>query len=1180
MKKYFFAMLTGLLLCFSQATFAQCNSSIVGTPSQQGNNISATVSVVNPGNGVFVYQWYFDGSIIQPYSFVNHASATLQFSYPQTLCAAVYDTINHCTYYWCDTFYPVNCTLQTTIATNMGANGLVHTGVGATGQHGALYNDWYVDGHNILPIVHGNYDSVYLSNGVHQICVISHDSLCYDTACTQVVVTNCLITATLHDSIIPGTSVHYLLPHLNTSAGNNTFLWNTGATSDAIQVTASGNYCVTVTNSLEPCAAVACVTVPSCNVQVSIHDSLLYVSPPFHLLTASATSSAGSNTFVWSTGAVSSQITAVTSGNYCVTATNSLGCTATNCKIINPCALHAGIRDSLIPGTTTHLLSLTTGSGDYSDLRMQWSNGSTQPLIQVTTPGQYCITVRDTFTGCRDTACITISNCAFQLSIKDSVMTSSAHLLIPQFTSPGGTNTYHWSNGSTASEIMLTVGGTYCLTVTNSLGCSATACKGITICNSQVSITDTLIPGTTNHYLVTHVSPPGNYSYLWSPGTSTSPNLQVSNSGSYCVTVNLSGTNCTATACKSVSISACNGNFTAVVNCDTVRFYPSDTSVAGNWLFGDGSTGVMGVNAAHHFAPGVYNVTHYVNHYTPTFCVDTVHKSITVTACANDTICGVVFYDNNGNGIKDNGEQAPSGITVHAGSYFTATFLGSYELIVPSGTYSVWMTAPTGATFTIPVSSQQTGIYSVTVNGHSRHCGYNFGLINTSAHITGCVFVDANNNNILDAGEFRLPGVTVHVGAYTAYSGFSSYYSAAVPAGTYAVSYTPTGAYAGYTVSPTSQSVTVPAGGSASVNFALHLPAGSCNAAVSLVPHTTVTAAHPAWYNVYIHNYGSSAISGTMLFQYDPVLHLNYASPAQTSNNIAQHQLTFNYSNIQPGQYGSYWISFQADSVIAIGYPAFNLVTITANCNESTMADNTDTVHQAATSSWDPNNKIVTPEGKGVEGFISKNQELQYVINFQNTGTAPAVNVVLHDEISNHLDLNTLRVIGASHDYTMQLNGRELIATFSEILLPDSGSNEQASHGWLAFRIKPIAGISGGSVIDNQADIFFDYNEGVNTNSVRNTIEIALGVDDVVKAPVIQLSPNPFESFTNIKVFGVDDAPIDVLITDLCGRETMHVSGLPSEIIRIDRNGLSAGTYLYSVQQFGKIVAIGKLMAK
>jgi hypothetical protein len=51
-------------------------------------------------------------------------------------------------------------------------------------------------------------------------------------------------------------------------------------------------------------------------------------------------------------------------------------------------------------------------------------------------------------------------------------------------------------------------------------------------------------------------------------------------------------------------------------------------------------------------------------------------------------------------------------------------------------------------------------------------------------------------------------------------------------------------------------------------------------------------------------------------------------------------------------------------------------------------------------SSYDPNFKEVSPEGTGPTGLITRNDSvLEYMVHFQNTGTAPAQNIVVVDTL-------------------------------------------------------------------------------------------------------------------------------------------------------------------------------------
>lgn len=139
--------------------------------------------------------------------------------------------------------------------------------------------------------------------------------------------------------------------------------------------------------------------------------------------------------------------------------------------------------------------------------------------------------------------------------------------------------------------------------------------------------------------------------------------------------------------------------------------------------------------------------------------------------------------------------------------------------------------------------------------------------------------------------------------------------------------------------------------------------------------------------------------------------------------------------------------------------------------------------------SYDPNIKSVIPEGVGPNHEIDKDWTLDYMIEFQNTGNDTAFLVVLKDTLSENLDLSTIQVKGASHNFTWNLNpDRELVFTFENILLVDSFTNEPGSHGFVRFEITPSTHLIPGDSIENRAGIYFDFNDPIITNTVWHTI--------------------------------------------------------------------------------------------
>jgi uncharacterized repeat protein (TIGR01451 family) len=176
--------------------------------------------------------------------------------------------------------------------------------------------------------------------------------------------------------------------------------------------------------------------------------------------------------------------------------------------------------------------------------------------------------------------------------------------------------------------------------------------------------------------------------------------------------------------------------------------------------------------------------------------------------------------------------------------------------------------------------------------------------------------------------------------------------------------------------------------------------------------------------------------------------------------------------------------------------------------------------------SYDPNDKLVSPVGFTDKHITPPNTPLEYTVRFQNTGTAPAFNVVILDTLSQHLDMNTFEVLSVSHSYELIILGDEspvLKWVFKDINLPDSTINEPASHGFVRYKILPKTDTPLGSEIKNFADIYFDYNDPIRTNTTLNTIDIyEFEIDDTFdkcsikgfapEKPIINIENNQLDS--------------------------------------------------------------------
>lgn len=235
--------------------------------------------------------------------------------------------------------------------------------------------------------------------------------------------------------------------------------------------------------------------------------------------------------------------------------------------------------------------------------------------------------------------------------------------------------------------------------------------------------------------------------------------------------------------------------------------------------------------------------------------------------------------------------------------------------------------------------------------------------------------------------------------------------------------------------------------------------------------------------------------------------------------------------------------------------------------------------------SWDPNDKQALPRGYGEQHFIEANTPLEYLIRFQNTGTDTAFNVRIEDQLSEHLAWNTLVPGAASHPYRMELkDDGQLLFHFDDILLPDSTTNLEASNGFVQFSIRQLPDNPNGTLIENTAGIYFDFNEAVVTNTVTHTIGenfILVGTQDIlIPGLTLNVAPNPLQSSSLITLQGFDLNDGQCLIYDTQGR-LIGRHAFTGQQLTLQRDGFpQSGLYFFRLFDGQRPLAQGKLMVK
>lgn len=216
-------------------------------------------------------------------------------------------------------------------------------------------------------------------------------------------------------------------------------------------------------------------------------------------------------------------------------------------------------------------------------------------------------------------------------------------------------------------------------------------------------------------------------------------------------------------------------------------------------------------------------------------------------------------------------------------------------------------------------------------------------------------------------------------------------------------------------------------------------------------------------------------------------------------------------------------------------------------------------------SSYDPNDKKVYPQGECDDHLVLTGQKMTYTVRFQNTGNADAINIYVLDSLDSDLDLNTVRVIGNSHNLiTEVLPGNVLKFRFDNIHLPDSTSDETNSHGYVIYEVDQMPSLPTGTLLENTAYIYFDFNPAVVTNTVSNmvvpVIAPCLITTQVMEQQVsgIKVYPNPTTNTITVSTTGTFAENIGIL--DLSGRTILNAKPAGTHTT-IDLSHLQTGIY-------------------
>ncbi len=327
-----------------------------------------------------------------------------------------------------------------------------------------------------------------------------------------------------------------------------TYLWEDGsvsATRSNLAASSVAEYCVTVTDA-NGCTHDDCFdldgTTSNLTVGVTIYSSTC--DEANGSITARGLDGVAPYNYVWNTGATTDELLNILGGiEYCVTITDATGCTAAECwtpdnlpdvdleiTFTNPTCHDSN------DGTATAIASNGTGPFNFV-----WNDLSTGNSIVGLGNGEVCVTVVDD-ADCTITKCVTLiapTALTFGLGVGSAncdMNNGSAN--VNNVTGGTAPYTYNWSNGAMTPILANLSAAEYCVTVTDAMGCTETACgtvvdvPGFDLGISGVNPTC----GENNGSVTVSPNGVGTYTYEWNV-TGSSPTITGLGAGQYCVTV-------------------------------------------------------------------------------------------------------------------------------------------------------------------------------------------------------------------------------------------------------------------------------------------------------------------------------------------------------------------------------------------------------------------------------------------------------------------------------------------------------------------------------------------------------------------------------------------------------------------------------------------------------------------
>jgi uncharacterized delta-60 repeat protein/uncharacterized repeat protein (TIGR01451 family) len=452
----------------------------------------------------------------------------------------------------------------------------------------------------------------------------------------------------------------------------------------------------------------------------------------------------------------------------------------------------------------------------------------------------------------------------------------------------------------------------------------------------------------------------------------------------------------------------------------------------------------------------------------------------------------------------------------------------------------------------------------IITGGYSNN--YSVARYYGEGNITGIVYNDENGNGVFDTSEQGIAGQMIRLdpGPYFTFTGNDGQYNlAAQGSGTVSIVgqqyWILTTDSTNYHYNLT-DSVTDYSG----FDFGMQALMNIHDLSVDI----TASQARPSVYSTFwlnFRNNGTATEQGTVSVDFCNLL--TGISSNITPDIQAGSHYEWNFDTLASGETRMIILHAMNADVSYLGDTLISFSQIIPVTGDTCIENNYDTLKQVLMGSYDPNDKTVVPAGIDDAGYVVHGQELTYTIRFQNTGNDTAFTVVILDTLDADLDAGSFHYLASSHNVNFAMEGQQILRfTFNNILLPDSNTNESASHGFIKFSINPKQSLADYTEVENTAFIYFDANPPVATNTVLNTFVSAslMGIAENENTDGVIIFPNPANDIITLNISGFKGST-RLEIYNITG-QLMQQQQINNENKMMDVSRLNSGIYFVKVK--------------